>query len=269
MNEAIGSADIVFVMLTDVQAVETAMLHREDVVRALAGKIVVNAVSKASSEAVLQAENFLNGGVAAYVDMAMLCGPKEIGSPECLQLLAGPEASIAAVQEIVAVIGTPFPTGTSYGVAAAFDAGVLSSFFGAALGYMHGMAYVQAEGGDTSAFHNVVTSALPALLPVGGWGAGLISAICFPDSGSPDLLWRVQECYCQEHGRGLRRVGGSSTSNQHHTKLYPHPLSGLPRGGGVVCDAASEPHRVPGRQQELPAYDAQGVQLSRRHGPGH
>jgi len=141
---AIGASPITLVCVDD-YAVTRGMLDTEAVTPLLPGRTVIQLSTGTPLEARESAEWFGNHDVA-YIDGAILGGPRNIGSESGQILFAGPEPAWRQVEELVSCLGGLVRyLGENIRAASALDLGWLCLRYGLFLGVTHGAYLCESE----------------------------------------------------------------------------------------------------------------------------
>lgn len=140
---AVAASSLVVVCVTDHRAVRELLEPLDDV---LPGRVLVNLTSGTSREAGENAEHTSAQG-ATYLDGVILTIPSGIGTPEATILYSGPRSTFDEHESTLRALG-PGATyvGDDHGLAALYDAAMLSVMWGLLNGFLHGAALLGTAG---------------------------------------------------------------------------------------------------------------------------
>ena len=155
--EALAASPRVIVCISDYQTTEE-LFGRADVTPLLDGRTVVQLSTGTPKEA-KQSEAWFNGLGASYLDGAILCWPRNIGTPDGLILVAGQEPAFEDCQaDLQHLAGDLRYLGPNIGAPSTLDLAWLSRLMGVIFGSIHGALVCESEGVPVSEF----TALLPA-----------------------------------------------------------------------------------------------------------
>jgi 3-hydroxyisobutyrate dehydrogenase-like beta-hydroxyacid dehydrogenase len=155
---AVAASPVVVVCVSD-YAASHALLEGVD----LGGKALVQLSTGSPSEARAAAAWAAARG-ADYLDGAIFAVPSQIGTPDSTIFVSGSEGAYRASRELLTTtVGTLTYLGETVGAAAAFDLGILSSLFGALLGFYHGARVVESEHIGVDELGAALASVAPAI----------------------------------------------------------------------------------------------------------
>ena len=149
---AVAASPVVVVCLSSYPAAR-AVLAGSDV----AGRTVVQLGSGTPDDA-RDADEWLRGRGAGYLDGAVAAWPRQVGTPEGGILIAGPADLYARHADLLAALGTVSQVGEPIGSAAAFASSLLAYLAGRWIGFAHGTLICQAEGIDVTAYGAMIAS---------------------------------------------------------------------------------------------------------------
>ena len=155
--EALAASPRVIVCISDYQTTEE-LFGRADATSLLDGRTVVQLSTGTPKEA-KQSEAWFNGFGASYLDGAILCWPRDIGTPSGLILVAGQEPVFEACQTDLQHLAADLRyLGPNIAAPSALDLAWLSRLMGVIFGSIHGALLCESEGVPVSEF----TALLPA-----------------------------------------------------------------------------------------------------------
>ncbi|MEV6808727.1 NAD(P)-binding domain-containing protein [Streptomyces sp. NPDC051129] len=164
-EEAVNAADLTVVCVVNHKAVD-AILRRDDVARALAGRTVVSLTADTPERARDTARWAAAHGIG-YLDGAIMTPAPSIGTPEAVFLHSGPRDLYDRHRPVLELLGgTHTHLGEEIGRAATFDIALLDLFWTAMAGYAHAVAIARAEGvtaGELAPFAQGIAAILPPL----------------------------------------------------------------------------------------------------------
>ena len=157
---AVDASEVVAVCVLDYD-INDALLHTPEVESKLKGKVVVQFTTGTPRQA-REAEAWAKQHEIAYLDAAIMSYPKGIGAPDCTILYAGPEATFAAYKPLLLSLGgnTAF-VGELISTACTLDSSILSFYYSATLGFLHGSALCEAEKVSLSDYQAIAVELLP------------------------------------------------------------------------------------------------------------
>lgn len=164
-EEAVAASDLTVVCVVNHHAVD-AILRRDDVARALAGRTVVSLTADTPERARDTARWAAAHGIG-YLDGAIMTPAPSIGTPEAVFLHSGPRDLYDRHRPVLELLGgTHTHLGEEIGRAATFDLALLDLFWTAMAGYAHAVAIARAEGvtaGELAPFAQGIAAILPPL----------------------------------------------------------------------------------------------------------
>ncbi|MHA1527930.1 MAG: NAD(P)-dependent oxidoreductase [Alphaproteobacteria bacterium] len=149
-----GAADVasaitaspVILICIDNYAVTNTMLRSDDIVPLLAGRTVVQLSTGTPKEAREASEWMIARGVA-YLDGAILAGPKSIGTDDAQILLSGEEAAHERAGRLLQCLGgTVRYLGANVGAASVLDLAWLTTDYGRFIAIIHAASLCKSEG---------------------------------------------------------------------------------------------------------------------------
>ena len=144
-DAAVRCSPVVLTCVDDYRATKE-MLEGSAAGGELAGRTLVQ-VSTGTPQEAREAAAWVGGHAGAYVDGAILCGPKSIGGADALLLFGGPEPAYRLCEPVLRCLGGQVRyLGENVGAPAALDLGWLCQRFGLFLGVAHGARICEAEG---------------------------------------------------------------------------------------------------------------------------
>lgn len=159
---AVDASEVVAICVLDYDTSD-ALLHTPEVESILKGKVLVQFTTGTPRQA-REAEAWAKRHEIAYIDAAIMSYPKGIGAPDCTILYAGPEATFAAHKHLLLSLGgnTVF-VGELISTACTLDSSILSFYYSATLGFLHGSALCEAEGVSLSDYQAIAVELLPVV----------------------------------------------------------------------------------------------------------
>ncbi|WP_193367797.1 NAD(P)-dependent oxidoreductase [Pelagibius marinus] len=156
-GEALAASPRVIVCISDYQTTEE-LFGQPATTTLLNGRSVVQLSTGTPKEA-KQSETWFNGFGASYLDGAILCWPRNIGTADGLILVGGQEAAFEDCRtDLQHLAGDLRYLGPNIGAPSALDLAWLSRLMGVVFGSIHGALLCESEGVPVSAF----TALLPA-----------------------------------------------------------------------------------------------------------
>lgn len=141
---AIGASPVTLICIDDYAATRR-MLDTGDVTPLLPGRTVIQLSTGTPLEARASAEWF-GGHDVAYIDGAILGGPRNVGTESGRILFAGPEPAWRQVEELMSCLGGLVRyLGENIRAASALDLGWLCQRYGLFLGVIHGAYICESE----------------------------------------------------------------------------------------------------------------------------
>ncbi len=167
-GEALAASPRAIVCIADYQT--TAKLFEPaNVARLLKDRTLVQLSTGTPKEA-KESERWFNGRGAAYLDGAILCWPKNIGTPSGLILVAGKEPAFEDCRtDLRHLAGDLRYLGSNIGAPSTLDLAWLSRLMGVVFGSIHGALLCESE--------DVPVSEFTALLPANDRAVPLTQAI--------------------------------------------------------------------------------------------
>jgi 3-hydroxyisobutyrate dehydrogenase-like beta-hydroxyacid dehydrogenase len=145
VTEAIEASPRIIVCIPD-YATTTALFDRPDAIAGLRGRTVIQLSTGTPREAAAGEDWFRSHG-AAYLDGAILCYPGNIGTPEGLILVAGPEPVFRDCRaDLACLAGDLRYLGANIRAPSTLDLAFLSRLMGIVFGSIHGARLCEAEG---------------------------------------------------------------------------------------------------------------------------
>jgi 3-hydroxyisobutyrate dehydrogenase-like beta-hydroxyacid dehydrogenase len=151
LASAIAASPVILICI-DNYAVTEAMLQPDDIAPLLAGRTVVQLSTGTPKEARAASEWMTARGVA-YLDGAILAGPKSIGTDDAQILLSGEEAVHERAGKLLECLGgTVRYLGANVGAASALDLAWLTTCYGQFIAIIHAANLCQSEGAGMDDF---------------------------------------------------------------------------------------------------------------------
>lgn len=146
------SASPATIMCVDHPNATRALLDSEEVIPRLEGRVVIQ-LSTCLPKVAREAETWLLDKSAEYLDGAILCGPKDLGTSDGQILLSGRSDTYEKVKAILDCLGGNIGyLGENVASASALDLAWLSTRFGRFLGIVHAANVCRSEGVDMKEF---------------------------------------------------------------------------------------------------------------------
>jgi len=140
------TASPVILICIDNYAVTDALLQSEGILPLLAGRTVVQLSTGTPKEARAASEWMTARGVA-YLDGAILAGPKSIGTDDAQILLSGEEAAHERAGKLLECLGgTVRYLGANVGAASVLDLAWLTTYYGRFIAIIHAASLCKSEG---------------------------------------------------------------------------------------------------------------------------
>ena len=141
---AIRASPVILICIDNYAATNT-MLQSDEIVPLLTGRTVVQLSTGTPKEAREASEWMIARGVA-YLDGAILCGPKSIGTDEAQILLSGEEAAYERAGNLLECLGgTVRYLGPNVGAASALDLAWLTTCYGRFMAVIHAANLCKSE----------------------------------------------------------------------------------------------------------------------------
>lgn len=142
--EAVAASPTTIFCLTN-YADSDALLQQDGVAEALAGRRLLQWAMGSPAEG-RTAASWAEGRGISYLE----CFPQyyftQVGEPDAMLVASGPEDVFEQVRPLLALFGNPVFLGDKVGLANAAVVASIPMFQAAILGYLHGVAYAEAEG---------------------------------------------------------------------------------------------------------------------------
>lgn len=148
LQEAIGASEFVVMCVLD-YAVADALIDAAG--PTLAGRSLANLTNGTPAQARATAARVAALG-ARYLDGGIMATPPMIGGEHAFILYSGDEATFAAHEKTLAVLGKPMHLGADAGLASLYDLALLSGMYGLFSGFLHALALVRSEGVSAQSF---------------------------------------------------------------------------------------------------------------------
>ncbi|MBZ5709891.1 NAD(P)-binding domain-containing protein [Nannocystis pusilla] len=154
---AVEAAAVVIVCVTDYAATLSLLADID-----LRGKTLVQLSTGTPQEARALAA-WAAGRGAQYLDGAIVAVPSQIGGENATILASGSEAAYAAAEPLLRTTAAVRFVGSGSGTAAALDLGVLSTLFGALLGFYQGARVIESEQLPVDGLGAMLVAIMPAI----------------------------------------------------------------------------------------------------------
>jgi 3-hydroxyisobutyrate dehydrogenase-like beta-hydroxyacid dehydrogenase len=157
LTEALEASARIIVCLPD-YATTSEVFDRPEAIARLQGRTVIQLSTGTPKEAAA-GEEWFRSRDATYLDGAILCYPGNIGTPDGLILVAGPESVFQDCRtDLEGLVGDLRYLGSNIRAPSTLDLAFLSRLMGIVFGSIHGALVCQAEGVAVAEF----TRLLPA-----------------------------------------------------------------------------------------------------------
>lgn len=141
---AITTSPVILICI-DNYAVTKTMLQSDDIVPLLTGRTVVQLSTGTPKEA-REASDWMTARDVAYLDGAILAGPKQIGTDDAQILLSGDEAAHKRTGELLKCLGGAVRyLGSNVGAASALDLAWLTTCYGRFMAIIHAANLCKSE----------------------------------------------------------------------------------------------------------------------------
>lgn len=162
VEAAVEVSQVVAVCVLDYDVSDT-LLHTPEVESKLKGKVIAQFTTGTPRQA-REAEAWAKQHEVTYLDAAIMSYPNGIGTPDCTILYSGPEAAFATHKPLLLSLGgnTVF-VGELIGTACTLDSSILSFYYSAVLGFLHGSAMCEAEGVSLNDYQVITAELLPVV----------------------------------------------------------------------------------------------------------
>ena len=172
--DAAAACDVIVVCVID-YAVSNSLLDSPEVLEKLRGKTVVQLTS-GTPQLAREAEAWAQRYGISYLDGAIMSYPSGVGAQECTILYAGQQKVFEAHKQLLgSLAGNSMFLGERVGSASALDSSLLTFFYSAELGFLHGFALCEAEGIPVETYQEVTKVAMPIIAADTLKAAGMIS----------------------------------------------------------------------------------------------
>jgi 3-hydroxyisobutyrate dehydrogenase-like beta-hydroxyacid dehydrogenase len=159
---AFAASPVIVICVSDYAATR-AIVERENISEALAGRLLVQLSTGTPKEA-RDLAAWSQGQGAEYLDGGILAWPRHIGGPETLIYVSGARASFARHEAILKTLaGRLTYLGEAVSLSATMSAAILSYLAGRWIGVCHGALICEAEGLSVSSFGEALAALSPAL----------------------------------------------------------------------------------------------------------
>ncbi|PCC68425.1 3-hydroxyisobutyrate dehydrogenase [Nannocystis exedens] len=154
---AVAASPVVIVCVTDYPATR-ALLEAVE----LGGKTLVQ-LSTGTPQEARELAAWAEARGARYLDGAILAVPSQIGGPNAHIMTSGSREALAAAEGVLGDMAAIQFVGEGPGAAAALDLGVLSTLFGALLGFYHGARLMESEQLGVDGLGGLLSAIAPTL----------------------------------------------------------------------------------------------------------
>ncbi|MFN0115068.1 MAG: NAD(P)-dependent oxidoreductase, partial [Paracoccaceae bacterium] len=158
LADAVSAAPVILFCI-DSYASSRALLGAAEVAPGLKDRLVIHLSTGAPADARAAATWFAARG-AGYLDGAILCGPRVIGTPDALLLFSGPKAGFDRAGAVLRALAPEARwVGEEVGAASAIDLAWLSQLYGTFVAAAHGALICESEGVDLGLYLDVLDPA--------------------------------------------------------------------------------------------------------------
>lgn len=155
LAEAVSASPVIVVCI-DSYATAQALIGARDVASQLTGRLVVQMSTGSPGEA-RSAEAWFEAQGAHYLDGAILCGPKVIGTADAVILFSGKGAHFQPAEVTLRALAPGARwVGESVGAASALDLAWLAQLYGTYVAAAHGALICGSEGLDLDLYLSVL-----------------------------------------------------------------------------------------------------------------
>ncbi|KAL1914155.1 uncharacterized protein VTP21DRAFT_10812 [Calcarisporiella thermophila] len=159
---AISSSPISIICVTDYKATRS-LLDSSEVIPTLKGRLLVE-LSTGTPQDARDAEAWVRGHGADYLDGAILATPVQIGRPDTPIFVSGNEFIFKKAEPLLKVLaGNLQFMGEAIGAASTWDLGFLSYLWGSMFGFLHGARIFESEGIRVDALGAMIANLAPII----------------------------------------------------------------------------------------------------------
>ena len=159
---AIKASPVVIVCVDGYDA-SRSILSAVEAAQHLKGRTVVE-LSTGTPEDARNAEKWVLGNGADYLDGAIMATPSQIGRPDTTVLVSGGRDAFEQTEAMLrSIAGNLTYTGEPVGNASALDLAMLSAWFGGMVGFLHGARICEAESLPVDEFGTMVAALEPVI----------------------------------------------------------------------------------------------------------
>lgn len=213
--DAVRASPVVIVCIDDYAATR-ALLGTDDALRSLAGRVLVQ-LSTGSPREARESEEWARESGFEYLDGALMCYPENIATPDAAILTAGAESAFQKSEPLLKALADDVTYfGTKVGAASALDCAMLSFWFGALVGAVHGARICETED-----------------LPVADYGAMLAGLLPVIDAELRSLGENIQANKFEDPSAALRTYAAAGVRLVQHAgdaqinAEFPTMISGI------------------------------------------
>jgi hypothetical protein len=190
---AAAASGLVVVCVLDYK-VSDSLIHTPEVSKKLKGKVILQ-LSTGTPQDARGGEAWAKANGVDYLDGAIMGYPKDIGTPAGTILYSGPQQVFDRYSSLLLSLGgNPVFVGESIGHASTLDSSLLSAYYGAVLGFLHGAAICDSEDFPIEGYTSTMISLLPLLADTMKTCAEMIVRGNYKD--------RRRHCRCTQPGYG-------------------------------------------------------------------
>lgn len=222
VREAVESAPVVCICLTDYAAVAAALAGAED---AFAGRALVNLTSGTPEQARAMAAWAAEHGID-YLDGAMVAPVTLVGQPFAVSLYSGSRSAFEAAEGALRALGDVSYLGDDAGLGMLFDLGLLGIMWATMTSYLHALALARGAG-ESPAMVTKALAFVPTLTSMMERWAEMVAAGEYP--GTVATL--------QTHANGLALLVDASRAAGVAPDL-PQAIAGLVQR--TIADGSAE-----------------------------
>lgn len=161
--EAAEASDVTVMCVLD-YGVGAGLLDGSNVAEKLRGKTLVQLTTGTPRQAREMESWTMQRGIS-YLDGAIMSYPSGVGKPDCTIVYAGPSAVFEAHKGLLGTLGgNSVFLGERVGDASTLDLSLLTFYFTAELGFLHGAALCESEGFSVDSYRETADALMPLLI---------------------------------------------------------------------------------------------------------
>jgi 3-hydroxyisobutyrate dehydrogenase-like beta-hydroxyacid dehydrogenase len=158
--DAIAASEITLICVLNYAALNSII---DDALSSLSGRALVNLTNGTPAQARAAAERVAAFG-GAYLDGGIMATPPMIGGEHALILYSGSKPTFDAHLDSLEALGAAKYLGADAGLASLHDLALLSGMYGVFAGFFHASALVNSEGISASAFLELLSPWMAAMM---------------------------------------------------------------------------------------------------------